>query len=143
MTILVSKTKIYQFMRFAFVGVVNTVLDLVVLNLLVYIFDVHNPFIFSICKGVSFSIAVVNSYFMNKYFTFNKKETENKDFYLFIIISLIGLVINIVISSLLFYLLGLYSSYISVNLIATISAIIGSSVTMLVNYFGYSYFVFK
>jgi len=73
----VSRSKIYQFIRFVFVGGINTVLDLAVLNLLVYVFAVTNPFIFSVCKGISFIVAVTNSYFMNKYFTFAKKETTN------------------------------------------------------------------
>jgi putative flippase GtrA len=130
-------------MRFVIVGVLNTAIDLLVLNFLVYILKVDNPFIFSIIKGISFSVAVINSYFMNKYFTFAKKETKNKDFYMFIIISLIGLFINIIISSTSFYLLGLYPNIISINLIATISGVIGAMFTMVFNYVSYSYFVFK
>lgn len=143
MTLTVSRIKIYQFIRFAFVGVINTVLDLIVLNALVYIFKVDNPFVFSICKALSFAIAVTNSYFMNKYFTFAKKQSSGKDFYLFIIISLIGLVINISISSAAFYLLGLYPNIVSVNLIATISGAVGAVFSMVINYLCYSYFVFK
>lgn len=139
----INKDKVFQFIRFVIVGVVNTGLDLLVLNALVYIFVVKDPLIFSLCKGVSFIVAVINSYYMNKYFTFKKKETKKNDFYLFIIISLVGLVINMAISGISFYLLGEFTNTISINLIATISGIIGALFSMLINYIGYSYFVFK
>lgn len=143
MTLLINKNQFYRLMRFAVVGAFNTILDLTILNLLVYLFIVNDPLVFSICKGVSFIIAVVNSFFMNKYFTFNKKITSKKDFYMFFVISIIGLFINILISSIMFYLLGLYPNIISIHFIATISGIIGAMFTMIINYISYSYFVFK
>ncbi len=139
----INKSIIYRFIRFSIVGVINTLLDLAVLNLLIYIFSVTNPIIFSVCKGISFSIAVVNSYFMNKYFTFAKKQTSRRDFYVFVLISIIGLLINIAISGISFYILGLYPEIFSIYIIATISAIIGSMFTMITNYLSYSYFIFK
>jgi len=143
MILLVNKIKIYQFIRFVIVGIFNTILDLVVLNLLVYIFSISDPLSFSICKGVSFIVALVNSYFMNKYFTFAQKETTNKNFYVFVIFSLVGLIVNISISSLTFYLLGFYSSTLSIALVTTLSGMTGSAFGMLINYFNYSFFVFK
>jgi len=140
---LINKAIIYRLSRFLVVGILNTLIDLSVLNLLVFILNVSNPFIFSICKGFSFMIAVINSYFMNKYFTFRKKDLQNKNFYLFVIISVIGLIINIIISGILFYLLGVYSNIIPFNLIATVSGIIGAIFSMIINYICYSYFVFK
>lgn len=140
---LFNKVRIYQLIRFGVVGVFNTILDLAILNLLVYLFTVKSPIIFAICKGISFSIALINSYFMNKYFTFIKKERSTKEFYLFIMVSLIGLVINIGVSSLSFYLLGLYPHIFSVYLIATVSGLVGALFSMVVNYTSYSYFVFK
>lgn len=140
---LINKSVIYKFSRFFLVGVLNTLIDLLVLNLLVYILNVSNPYIFALCKGFSFMIAVINSYFMNKYFTFRKKDLQNKNFYLFVIISVVGLIINIVISGLSFYLLGIYSNIIPFNLIATVSGIMGAIFSMIINYICYSYFVFK
>ena len=139
----INKTIIYRLIRFSIVGVFNTLLDLGILNLLIYLFDVVDPFIFSICKGVSFFLAIINSYFMNKYFTFNKKEKSPKEFYLFITISIISLFINMVISSVAFYLFGLYPQIISIHIIATLSAMLGAMFSMIINYISYSYFVFK
>lgn len=143
MKLQINKERVYQFMRFGIVGVFNTILDLAILNLLVYLFTVKDPMVFAFCKGASFFIALINSYFMNKYFTFAKKQRSTKEFYLFIIVSLVGLIINIGISSLLFYLLGLYPYIFSVYLIATVSGIIGALFSMITNYISYSYFVFK
>lgn len=139
----INKKLILRLIRFSFVGVFNTLLDLGILNLLIYLFNVESPLAFSICKGVSFALAIINSYFMNKYFTFAKKEKSKREFYLFVIISIISLFINMVISSILFYLIGLYPQIVSIHIIATISAIIGAVFSMIINYIGYSYFVFK
>lgn len=139
----INKTLILRLIRFSFVGVFNTLLDLGILNLLIYLFNVATPLTFSICKGISFSLAIINSYFMNKYFTFIKKEKSRKEFYSFVLVSIIGLFINIVVSSILFYLIGLYPQPISIHVIATLSAIIGAIFSMIINYIGYSYFVFK
>ena len=97
MILSINKKTLYRFIRFGIVGVINTVLDLAILNFLVYLFKVENSYVFSLCKGLSFVFAVVNSYYMNKYFTFSKKNTTKKDFGLFILISLIGLVVNILV----------------------------------------------
>jgi putative flippase GtrA len=140
---LVNKIKIYRFIRFAIVGLINTLVDLVILNVLISVFNVVDPFIFSLCKGVSFIIALVNSYFMNKYFTFDKKQKSQKEFYLFVLVSLIGLLINMIISGLSFYLLGLLSYPISTHVLATASGIVGAIFSMLINYISYSRFVFK
>ena len=140
---LVNKIKIQRFIRFAIVGGVNTLVDLVVLNVLISVFNVVNPFIFSICKGVSFMVALTNSYFMNKYFTFAQKQKSKKEFYLFVLVSLVGLLINIIISGLSFYLLGLFSYPISTHVIATASGIVGAIFSMFINYISYSIFVFK
>ena len=139
----INKKLILKLIRFSFVGVFNTLLDLGILNLLIYLFNVVTPLAFSICKGISFSLAIINSYFMNKYFTFIKKEKSRKEFYSFVLVSIIGLFINMVVSSFLFYLIGLSPQPISIHVIATLAAIIGAIFSMIINYIGYSYFVFK
>ena len=139
----INKTTLHKFVRFSLVGIFNTLLDLGILNLLIYLFNVVDPFAFSICKGISFFLAAMNSYYMNKYFTFAKKQKSKKEFYLFILVSIISLFINMFISSLFFYLLGLYPQIISIHMIATISAIIGAMFSTIINYISYSYFVFK
>lgn len=132
-----------KFIRFVVVGIINTSIDLGLLNILIAIFGVSQPFLFSFYKAISFIFALLNSYFMNKSFTFKIEENKRQTFYLFIFFSLIGLMVNVVSSSLLFYFLS--SSHISFNthIVATFSGIFGAILGLLINYINYNYFVFK
>jgi putative flippase GtrA len=143
MQILLNKTLSYRFIRFAIVGVLNTVLDLAILNLLVHFFHVTTPVVFSVCKGVSFLVAVTNSYFMNKHFAFNQKESKEGEFSKFFVLSIVGLGINISVASFVFYVLGQHSSILPPYLITSLSGIMGGMASFILNYFNYAYFVFK
>lgn len=138
-----TQVKINKIIRFALVGLVNTILDLAVLNLLVFLFGATDPFIFSVFKGISFCCALLNSYYMNKYFTFTNSTTNQKTFYVFVFFSLIGFVVNVLTSSLAFYLLSLNSMFIPQYLVITISGLVGTFFGLTLNYVNYSFFVFK
>lgn len=138
-----TQVKINKIIRFALVGLVNTALDLAVLNLLVFLFGASDPFVFSIYKGISFCCALVNSYYMNKYFTFTHSNTNQKTFYVFVFFSLIGFVVNVLTSSFAFYLLSLNSGFIPHSLVITVSGLVGTFFGLTFNYINYSFFVFK
>src|SRR3989338_5283334 len=53
---------LFQAAKFLLVGALNTFVDLGVLNLLILLFSVEAGFLFSIFKGSSFAVAVINSY---------------------------------------------------------------------------------
>lgn len=79
---------IKQIIKFSFVGIINTLIDFGVLNLLIQIFH------WSVLPAntLSFSLAVTNSYFLNKYWTFRDSMPVNvRQFSGFILISLVGL----------------------------------------------------
>jgi putative flippase GtrA len=139
----INKKTFFKMMRFGLVGVFNTGLDLAVLNLLIYLFGVSDPFMFSIYKGISFVCALTSSYFLNKYFTFKVDQSSKRVFLIFVFFSLIGFIANVILSSFVFYILSLYNDVLSVHLIATISAAVGALLSAILNYFNYSYFVFK
>ncbi len=84
--------------KFAESGVLNTLIDIGVLNLLSWWLGIlSGPWLIAM-NMVSFSLAVVNSYFWNKFWTFESKEgAKGKEFLSFIIVSLVGLGINTVI----------------------------------------------
>jgi len=132
-----------RFVRFSIVGVINTIIDLGILNLLISIFGLANPFFFSIYKGISFLCAVTNSYYMNKFFTFRIQHTSHKTFAVFVFFSLMSFVINLFVSSITFYILGVYALNLPVHLSATIAGITGTLFGLSINYLSYSYFVFK
>lgn len=132
-----------KIIRFAAVGVANTVIDLGILNILIFIFGLTQPFLFSFYKSTSFICALLNSYFMNKSFTFGIKESKQKTFYLFVFFSLIGFMVNVTSSSFVFYALSSLGKDYAVHFLATISGIAGTVLGLSINYLSYKYIVFK
>ncbi len=146
-TFLLSKKNksFLQIGKFALVGGVNFLLDLGVLNLFIFLTSIASGPFYSVFKGVSFITAVINSYLLNKFWTFsdqaqNKRVT--KEFLSFIVVSLIGLFINNIVASFLVNFVGPQAG-ISENLWASIGAIIASFVGMFWNFVGYKFIVFK
>lgn len=81
-------TMVKQVFKFAIVGVINTIIDFGLLNLLVVVFGW--PVIWA--NTLSFSAAVANSFFMNKYWTFDERVGKmHMQFGGFIIVALVGL----------------------------------------------------
>lgn len=76
-----------QIIKFGSVGVLNTLIDLGILNLLVYLgvgAVVANSF--------SFALAAINSFFWNKFWTFRDREGSwKKQIIPFILVALVGL----------------------------------------------------
>jgi len=120
-----------QFIRFIVVGLLNTAVDFGLLNLLIYLF--RWPSVWA--NTVSFSVAVLNSFFWNKYWTFRQKEGRMiQQLATFIVVSLIGLGL----SDLLVYLGNVRLDY-NINLVKVISVI----VVFLWNFLGYKYLTFR
>ncbi len=135
-------TVIRQAVKFVLVGGLNTLIDLGVLNLLIFITGIASGSGYSIFKGISFTVAVINSYFLNKLWTF--KSTGRK-FLQFFVVSLIGFGINVGVASLVvnfignpFLLLG-----ISDKLWANTGALAATFAAMAWNFMGYKFIVFK
>jgi len=63
-----------QIGRFAVIGILNTVLDFAVLNLLIDATGFNSGSGFIVIKGISFIVAVTNSYYWNKYWAFEIKQ---------------------------------------------------------------------
>jgi len=134
-----------QIGKFALVGGVNFLLDLGVLNLLIFLTGFASGWFYSIFKGVSFIVAVINSYLLNKFWTFSDQKQDKKigkEFLSFIVISLIGLFINNIVASFLVNYVGPQAG-ISENLWANIGAITASFIGMFWNFVGYKFIVFK
>src|SRR4051812_19572826 len=91
-----------QIFRFIVVGVINTAIDLIVLNVLIAITQQgKSGVLYSIFKGISFLVALTNSYLMNKHWTFAGQGTNNRAIEVseFVIVSVIGFIINVVVAS--------------------------------------------
>jgi len=147
-----------QFAKFVAVGTLNTLLDLGVLNTLIFLSGIATGWWYSMFKGASFAVAVINSYFWNKYWTFARAQkgvgndqlgaggsrpaASLKEFSQFIVISFIGLGINIGIASLIVNIVGPLSG-ISPERWANIGALAATAVSLIWNFIGYKFFVFK
>ncbi|KPJ55958.1 hypothetical protein AMJ49_05990 [Parcubacteria bacterium DG_74_2] len=135
---------LFQFAKFILVGTLNTFIDLGVLNLLMLISGISAGMFYSVFKALSFIIATINSYFWNKFWSFEKKETavsagESLQFFS---VAGIGLIINVAVASFVVNVLGPQFG-IFPELWANIGAIIATFTAMLWNFVGYKFIVFK
>jgi len=135
---------IYQAAKFLLIGILNTFIDLGILNLLILTTGVASGLGFSVFKGASFLVAVVNSYFWNKFWTFKKREITKapREFAQFFTVALIGLAINVLVASLVVNVVGPQFG-LSEKIWANIGAIVATFVGMTWNFFGYKFIVFK
>jgi putative flippase GtrA len=77
--------------KFGLVGIINTLLDIAILNILKFIFN----FPTLSANIISTSVATINSYILNKSWTFKDKEKKwVKQFVIFATLSAIGIAIN-------------------------------------------------
>jgi putative flippase GtrA len=146
-----NRKAMMQFIRFFFVGLSNTLIDLGLLNLLLYLFDQEGSsrnFVFF--KAVSFAAAVSCSYMLNKHFVFDEGRegvrrnnilAEGKRFFF---VSVIGFVLNVSISSFSYILATeMLGGQLPVHALASVCALFGSAAAFLWNYLGYKFWVFK
>ena len=98
---------VVQFAKFASIGGLNTLLDLGVLNLLIFFSGFAAGYWYSLFKAVSFIVANTNSYFWNKYWTFGSSESANvKEFSQFLTVSAVGFGFNVATAVLVVNLIG-------------------------------------
>ncbi len=138
----------WQAAKFILVGILNTLLDLGVLNLLLFTAETSSGGIYTFFKGISFSVAVINSYFWNKLWTFKKSEEgldnskTGKELLQFFIVSVIGFGINVGIATFVVNTIGSQFGLSDV-LWANIGAISATVASMVWNFLGYKFVVFK
>jgi len=135
---------VWQAAKFLLVGALNTFIDLGVLNLLILISGIASGSLYSVFKGISFMIAVINSYFWNKFWTFRKSKTTTpgKEFLQFFIVSAIGFGINVGAASLVVNVIGPQFG-LTAEIWANIGAIAAAFCAMVWNFIGYKFIVFK
>jgi len=135
---------IFQAGKFVTVGISNTLIDWGVLNLQILLTGITAGLFYPVFKGVSFLVAIINSFLWNKFWTFKKGETEKTgtEFLQFLIISAVGFGINVGIASLVVNLIGPQAG-ISPKVWATVGALIATMFSMIWNFLGYKFIVFK
>ncbi len=129
----------FEFIRFGFVGFLNTVIDYVLMNILMFMFHVNQGVGFVFIKIFSITLAVVFSYYMNLFFTFKLKKGNTKQLIKFILLSGITIIVNVLIAS---YLVDNINLPINKYLWANIASFAGAIIAIAMRYFG-SRIIFK
>lgn len=137
----ISSKRIYEFIKFLIVGGLNTAIDFGVLNYLSYFFNIFSGTGIILFNIISFSAAIANSYFFNKFWTFKRQGNPAvPELFSFLMVSVAVSIINTVIVYLgttFFEHIGGDHSWL--NFIKSIAFII----SILLNFIGYKFFVFK
>ncbi len=141
---------IEQFVKFALIGVLNTGVDLVILNIETIFTNIKQGFGYAIQQGIAFVVAVTVSYFLNKYWAFQDKSKtqEGRKFSQFLIISIIGGLINVTVATLaVTYLQNpvnhLFHLSLSAQIWVSLGALCGTAIGLIWNFIGYKFIVFK
>lgn len=122
------KNGLLEFVKFNLVGIVNTLVDFAVFTVLTF-FGTH----YMLSQVISYSCGVVNSFIMNKYWTFGAKSTPHGDEILkFIAVNVVSLGVSLTVLYPLKPQLGVFSA----KIIATLFS-------MMVNFLGSKLWVFK
>ena len=133
-----------QFSKFVLIGGVNTAIDFAVLNIEIKLTGITSGSGLFVLNTISFLVAVINSYFMNKYWTFqdvtrNREETK---FAQFIAVSLAGSGINSsIVAGITTFIAPAFG--ISPILWANVAKLLATGISLVWNFVGYKLFVFK
>lgn len=140
-----------QLSRFLAVGVLNTGVDLAVLNVETILTGIKDGSGYAVQKGLSFFVAVVFSYFLNKRWTFQDTSTtqRRKKFSQFFVVSSMGAVVNVsTATAVVTYVKVLANPALNLALLTdqvwvNIGALVGAGAGFLWNFVGYKFLVFK
>lgn len=116
-------------MRFLFVGGINTAVGYGV-----YAFCIFGGLHYVFAQFISTVIGVTNSYFWNKYFTFQKKQKSAREIVRFITVYAVSYTVNLCL---------LYVLVDRLHMSEYLAGVLGLSVTTLISYFGHNKFSFK
>ncbi len=97
------KSTFIQIVRYCLVGGLNTIVDIGILNILLWRFSTHNVQFLTIYNAIAYSGGAISSFFLNKYWTFGRthKPTAKE-----VVRFVISLVLEILYSSALVWLAG-------------------------------------
>jgi len=130
-----------QVIRFSLVGGLNTLVDVLILNMLLLLFPSNSTRMILIFSAIAYSLGAVNSFLLNKYWTFGyRQRTTWREVVRFIVTTLCG----IGWSSIILWLASnaLHPILMNPTLWANASKVIAISGTALISYLGMSFWVF-
>ena len=129
----IDKKEILRLLKFAVIGVSNTLVDYLVFFLLNNI----SPTGYGVNQAISYTCGMLNSFILNRRWTFSDSRENRKipgQFWRFIVINGISLAVTVVTMTVLVYTLGL-NAYLAKVLVILIAQAI--------NFLGYRLWVFR
>ncbi|KZL93990.1 GtrA family protein [Clostridium magnum] len=125
--------KYKTFIHFLIVGFINTGVDFVTFSILFSFFHIDKL----ICQVFGYSVGIVNSFIMNKIFTFKEKDIECS----IVIQSVRFISVNVVSLGISIIALGILNYNLCINVY--MSKLIITVIAQGINYFGYKLWVFS
>jgi putative flippase GtrA len=68
------RSTFWQFIRYCLVGGANTIIDLSILNIILWRFPTSNVQILALYNAVAYTGGALSSFFLNKYWTFRRRQ---------------------------------------------------------------------
>lgn len=133
-----------QFGKTFLVGILNSAIDMGVFDFLTWFFSVASGGLPVLFKALSFSCGAVNSYFWNKFWTFRKKDTEDKakEAVQFFLVTFGGLLIHTAVIFVMVNIIGVRLG-VSERMWASIGNVAAIFTGFVWNFLGYKFIVFK
>lgn len=130
-----------QLLRFGLVGSLNTLIDLAVLNGLLWVWPTHHNSALLLYNSIAFSIGAINSFLLNRYWTFQRTGYPGvREIARFALTTLAALSCN---DALLWLISGLlHPVFLSAPLWANVSKLGAIGGTVLLSYLGMRLWVF-
>ncbi len=132
----------WQLAKYGLVGVLNTLIDFGILNFLSYLTKIYQGGWLVVFNFFAFFAANINSYFWNKYWTFESTDrAKTQEFAKFFGVSVIGFLLN---SLVLFAITSMTPLFnLSASQWENVVKAIGTIIYLVWNFIGYKFFVFK
>ena len=123
-------TGIFQFVFFSLIGVLNTLIHYTIFLLLFRVFEIN----YLVASGVGYFVGMVNSYFLNRRWTFISSNNIHPEFTKFILVNVISMSTNLIV---------LKFSVTTMGLIPEVGQIISIIFSISVNFFGNKFWTFN
>lgn len=86
---------IRQFLRFGLVGCLNTLVDLLALNCLLWLWPTRNAVALLLANSLAYAFGALNSFLLNRYWTFQRRgRTNRREVARFVLAALAGIICN-------------------------------------------------
>lgn len=135
------RREMLQILRFGLVGSLNTVLDLLILNSLLWVLPTKDTTTLLVYNTIAYAIGSINSFLLNKYWTFRQEQHVTvREVRRFVVTTVFGILCN---DALIWLTSNLLHPLVpDVRLWANISKLVAIGGTVFISYLGMRLWVF-